>query len=75
MDEIKVHYYTTHDSLNPKRIIPAGPLDLDFSAPHGSRLTPHEATVAPPRRGSFSEPSMTSSGERSFGMQPDFMPK
>lgn len=35
MDEIKVHYYTTHDSLNPKRIIPAGPLDLDFSAPHG----------------------------------------
>ena len=35
MDEIKVHYYTTHDSLNPKRIIPAGPLDLDFTAPHG----------------------------------------
>jgi putative glutathione S-transferase len=34
MDEIKVHYYTTHDSLNPKRIIPAGPLDLDFSSAH-----------------------------------------
>jgi glutathionyl-hydroquinone reductase len=35
MDEIKTHYYTTHDSLNPKRIIPAGPLDLDWTAPHG----------------------------------------
>ncbi|HYM58134.1 MAG TPA: glutathione S-transferase family protein [Solirubrobacteraceae bacterium] len=35
MDEIKRHYYTTHDSLNPKRIIPAGPLDLDWDAPHG----------------------------------------
>jgi putative glutathione S-transferase len=35
MDEILLHYYTTHDQLNPKRIIPAGPLDLDFSAPHG----------------------------------------
>ena len=34
MDEIKRHYYTTHDMLNPSRIIPAGP-DLDFSAPHG----------------------------------------
>lgn len=35
MDEIKRHYYTTHDELNPKRIIPAGPLDLDWAAPHG----------------------------------------
>jgi glutathionyl-hydroquinone reductase len=35
MYEIKTHYYTTHDSLNPKRIVPAGPLDLDWSAPHG----------------------------------------
>ena len=35
MDQIKVHYYTTHDTLNPKRIIPAGPLDVDFTAPHG----------------------------------------
>ena len=32
MDQIKVHYYTTHDELNPKRIIPAGPLDLGFTA-------------------------------------------
>jgi glutathionyl-hydroquinone reductase len=34
-DEIKRHYYTTHDELNPKRIIPAGPLDMDWTAPHG----------------------------------------
>ena len=30
LDEIKRHYYTTHDELNPKRIIPAGPFDLGF---------------------------------------------
>jgi putative glutathione S-transferase len=35
MDQIKRHYYTTHDMLNPKRIIPAGPEGLDFTAPHG----------------------------------------
>jgi len=34
-DEIKRHYYTTHDMLNPKRIIPLGPLDMDWTAPHG----------------------------------------
>jgi len=32
LDEIKRHYYTTHDDLNPKRIIPAGPTDLGFTA-------------------------------------------
>jgi len=32
LDEIKRHYYTTHDELNPKRIIPAGPLDLGFTS-------------------------------------------
>jgi putative glutathione S-transferase len=32
LDEIKRHYYTTHDELNPKRIIPAGPLDLGFAS-------------------------------------------
>jgi len=31
LDEIKRHYYTTHDELNPKRIIPAGPIDLGFT--------------------------------------------
>jgi putative glutathione S-transferase len=34
MDQIKVHYYTTHDELNPKRIIPGGPA-YDWSVPHG----------------------------------------
>jgi glutathionyl-hydroquinone reductase len=32
LDEIKRHYYTTHDELNPKRIIPVGPTDLGFTA-------------------------------------------
>ncbi len=33
MGQIKRHYYTTHDMLNPTRVIPAGP-DIDFLAPH-----------------------------------------
>jgi putative glutathione S-transferase len=37
IDEIKTHYYTTHDQLNPKRIIPRGPLDWDLTAPHGRK--------------------------------------
>jgi putative glutathione S-transferase len=40
IDEIKTHYYTTHDELNPKHIIPRGPLDWDLTAPHGRDLTP-----------------------------------
>jgi glutathionyl-hydroquinone reductase len=35
VDEIRTHYYTTHDELNPKRLIPRGPLDWDLTAPHG----------------------------------------
>jgi glutathionyl-hydroquinone reductase len=34
MDQIKRHYYTTHDELNPKRIIPVGPAP-EWTAPHG----------------------------------------
>ncbi len=34
-DEIKTHYYTTHELLNPQRIVPRGPLDMDWDAPHG----------------------------------------
>ena len=34
MEQIKRHYYTTHDELNPKRIIPVGPAP-DWSEPHG----------------------------------------
>lgn len=33
-DHIKRHYYTTHPSINPTRIIPQGPI-LDWDAPHG----------------------------------------
>jgi putative glutathione S-transferase len=33
LDQIKRHYYTTHDELNPKKIIPVGP-DYDWSEPH-----------------------------------------
>ncbi len=35
LDEIKRHYYTTHDMLNPQRIVPLGPLDMDWAEPHG----------------------------------------
>jgi len=34
LDHIKRHYYMTHPSLNPGRIVPAGPR-LDFTEPHG----------------------------------------
>jgi len=34
IDQIKEHYYTTHDELNPKRIIPVGPA-YDWWEPHG----------------------------------------
>ena len=34
LDQIKRHYYFTHDDINPTRIIPIGPL-LNFDAPHG----------------------------------------
>lgn len=34
MAQIKRHYYTTHDELNPKRIIPLGPAP-DWDEPHG----------------------------------------
>jgi putative glutathione S-transferase len=33
-EEIKEHYYTTHDELNPKRIIPKGPFE-DWHEPYG----------------------------------------
>jgi putative glutathione S-transferase len=34
MDHIKRHYYRTHPTLNPTRIVPVGPA-LDLAAPHG----------------------------------------
>ncbi|MBO6730915.1 MAG: glutathione S-transferase family protein [Rhizobiaceae bacterium] len=33
MHHIKHHYYASHESVNPTRIVPLGP-ELDFSAPH-----------------------------------------
>jgi putative glutathione S-transferase len=38
-DHIKRHYYTTHDQLNPSRIVPAGPL-VDWDAPHDRARLP-----------------------------------
>lgn len=32
-DHIKNHYYGSHESLNPSRVVPLGP-ELDFEAPH-----------------------------------------
>ena len=34
MSHIKEHYYTSHESVNPRRIIARGP-DQDWEAPHG----------------------------------------
>ena len=33
MDHIKRHYYMSHPTVNPTRIVPLGPI-LDFMAPH-----------------------------------------
>jgi putative glutathione S-transferase len=33
IDYIKAHYYGSHESINPTRIVPMGP-QLDFQAPH-----------------------------------------
>jgi glutathionyl-hydroquinone reductase len=34
LDHIKRHYYRSHVSINPTRIVPLGP-EIDFIAPHG----------------------------------------
>ena len=34
MEHIRQHYYYSHDTINPHRIVPVGP-DLDWTAPHG----------------------------------------
>lgn len=41
LDHITRHYYRSHESLNPKRIVPTGP-DIDFSAPHARDGKPGE---------------------------------
>ena len=34
LNQIKRHYYFTHDDINPTRIVPIGP-EIDWNAPHG----------------------------------------
>ncbi|MEM8608473.1 MAG: glutathione S-transferase family protein [Myxococcota bacterium] len=34
MDHIKGHYYASHETINPTRIVPLGPA-IDFDEPHG----------------------------------------
>ena len=36
---IKRHYYQSHETINPSRIVPLGP-DLDFLSPHGRERLP-----------------------------------
>lgn len=46
MDHIKTHYYYSHPTINPTRIVPAGP-KLDFDAPHDrDRLGPAAPEIA-----------------------------
>jgi putative glutathione S-transferase len=40
-EQIKRHYYYSHESINPTRIVPLGPV-LDFDAPHGRDRFPAE---------------------------------
>ncbi|NYS60274.1 glutathione S-transferase family protein [Vreelandella salicampi] len=39
MDHIQHHYYYSHDTINPTRIVPAGPL-LNFNRPHDRERLP-----------------------------------
>ncbi len=41
MEHIKRHYYGSHDTVNPSRIVPKGPA-LDFTAPHDRNRLPGE---------------------------------
>ncbi len=41
-DHIKLHYYTSHPTVNPNGIVPKGPV-LDFGAPHGRDHLPAAA--------------------------------
>ena len=52
LDHIKAHYYGSHESINPTRIVPAGP-DIDFGGaarPRSLRLIPFVAPEARPLR-------------------------
>ncbi len=34
LEHVKQHYYRSHPSVNPTRIVPKGPI-IDYSTPHG----------------------------------------
>jgi len=42
LHHIKAHYYGSHETVNPMRIVPVGP-DIDFGAPHGRDRLPAAA--------------------------------
>ena len=42
MDHIKRHYYHSHESINPRRIVAKGP-DLDFGRPHDRARLPADS--------------------------------
>ena len=39
LDHIKRHYYGSHESVNPSRIVPKGPI-LELSGPHDRERLP-----------------------------------
>ncbi len=41
-DHIKRHYYASHESINPRRIVPPGP-DIDFTQAHDRDRFPRAA--------------------------------
>ena len=50
IEHIKRHYYTSHESINPTRIVPVGPA-IDFGGPHGrERLSRPQDGVGGVRR-------------------------
>ena len=55
---IKRHYYQSHETINPTRIVPLGP-DLDFLAPHSrERLPPLRMRADLSKAGSSRAPPM-----------------
>jgi putative glutathione S-transferase len=42
LDHIKTHYYWSHTSINPHRIVPRGP-EIDYTLPHGRDRLPAAA--------------------------------
>jgi len=45
MEHIKRHYYESHDTINPTRIVPVGP-DIDFDEPHNRSQGAHTSDAA-----------------------------